>query len=44
MYWEKEKEVVGVEDEEEEEEEARRRAEREPSTRSNAAGNIQSVM
>lgn len=38
MYWEKEKEVVGVEDEEEEEEdEARRRAEREPSTRSNAA-------
>lgn len=44
MYWEKEKEVVGVEDEEEEEEEARRRAEREPSTRSNAAGSIQSVM
>lgn len=43
MYWEKKKEVVGVEDEEEEEE-AQRRAEGEPSTRSNAAGSIQSVM
>ncbi|TNN51265.1 hypothetical protein EYF80_038526 [Liparis tanakae] len=44
MYWEKEEEVVWEEDEVEEAKEARRRAEREPSTRSNAAGSIQSVM
>jgi len=42
MYWEKEKEEVGEEDEEEEE--ARHRAERKPSTRSNAAGSMQSFM
>lgn len=45
MYWEKEKEVVEKGGEEEgEEEEARHRAEREPSTRSNAAGIMRSFM